>query len=64
MIVEIFNVTGRRVRTLVNADMARGPHTLVWNGRDDSGRQMPGGIYFYRVEAPGLRTVKKVLLAR
>jgi hypothetical protein len=64
VIVEIFNVTGRRVKTLVNADLARGPHTLRWDGRDDSGRQMPGGIYFYRVQAPGLQTVKKVLLAR
>jgi hypothetical protein len=64
VLVEIFNVTGRRVKTLVNADLARGPHTLRWDGRDDSGRQMPGGIYFYRVQAPGLQTVKKVLLAR
>ncbi len=64
VIVEIFNVTGRRVKTLVNANLARGPHTLRWDGRDDSGRRMPEGIYFYRVQAPGLQTVKKVLLVR
>jgi hypothetical protein len=64
VLVEIFNVTGRRVKTLVNADLARGPHTLRWDGRDDSGRRMPEGIYFYRVQAPGLQTVKKVLLTR
>jgi hypothetical protein len=62
--VELFTVTGRKVRTLADQDMAAGRYELAWNGRDDSGTRMPSGIYFYRVSAPGLHDVRKIHLAR
>jgi hypothetical protein len=47
----IYNVTGQVVRTLVDAPMTAGSHTITWNGTNDSGKALSSGIYFYRVIA-------------
>ncbi len=62
--VEVFSVLGRKVRTLVNRGMGAGTHELRWNGRDDNGRAVSNGVYFYRIETPGAQDVKKVRLLR
>ncbi len=60
----ICDLLGRRVRTLLHGQHAAGPVMAVWDGRDDHGRALPGGIYFGRIEAgPGSRTMR-VCLAR
>ena len=41
--LEVYNVTGRRVRTLVKGTWNAGSHAVVWDGRDDSGRRVPAG---------------------
>jgi serine protease len=64
VVVEVFNVLGQRVRTLVNEDLSAGAHRITWDGRDGAGRVMPSGMYFYRIQAPGLREVKKVFVVR
>jgi len=60
--VEVFDVAGVRVRTLTdyNASPSR---RVTFDGRDDSGRNLPTGLYFARVTALGTtQTVKMVLL--
>ena len=48
----IFDARGRRVRTLLEGSaVAAGTMTLTWDGRDDAGRNVPGGVYFARLEA-------------
>ena len=47
--VEIYDSRGRRVRTLPRTSSARG--RLAWDGRDETGSRVPGGLYFVRVEA-------------
>jgi hypothetical protein len=62
--VEIYDVTGRRVRTLVERVGEAGrEHVVQWDGRDASGREMPSGVYFgvLRSES-GIVTRKLVLL--
>ncbi|NUO82062.1 CocE/NonD family hydrolase [candidate division KSB1 bacterium] len=46
----IYNTLGQKVRTLVNGLVPRGTHYIKWNGRDELGRQVAKGIYFYRLE--------------
>jgi len=62
--LEIYDHTGRRVRTLVNTELSAGYHTATWNGTDDHGRKLSSGLYFYRMVTPEYRAVRKVLLVR
>jgi hypothetical protein len=62
--VEVFAITGQRVKTPVDAEFGIGRFPLSWDGRDEAGQRMPSGIYFYRVNAPGLHVVRKVSLLR
>jgi hypothetical protein len=60
----LFDARGRRVRTLVDEEQA-GPgwYTTTWDGRDDRGTALPGGVYFARLEAPSAtRSIRLVLV--
>jgi hypothetical protein len=60
--LRIYDVSGRLVRTLQDGPQAAGQKTAVWNGRDDRGRGVVSGVYFYRLEAPGYRKTLKMIL--
>jgi hypothetical protein len=47
--LQIFNIRGELVRTLVDRDFNAGVHEQRWNGRDDFGRRVASGVYFYRL---------------
>ncbi len=48
-LVRVYDVAGRVVRTLVDAELQAAAHVAIWDGRDDGGRLCPSGVYFYRV---------------
>lgn len=62
--LRIFDVTGRAVRTLVDAEQqARSePYEALWDGRDNGGRRVPGGVYFYQLVTQGYRSAKKIVI--
>lgn len=62
--VEIFDVTGRRVRALDVGHLRAGASTLSFNGLDDRARELPSGVYFIRVRAAGETVVRKMVIAR
>lgn len=47
----VYDTMGRYVTTLLEKDMSPGTHTVEWNGRDDQGRRLASGVYFYRLTA-------------
>jgi hypothetical protein len=47
----VYNVRGQEVRCLVDGPMPRGRHSVVWDGRDESGAATSSGVYFVRLEA-------------
>lgn len=49
--LEIYDISGRKVRTVVNESMEAGTHRVNWDGRDETGNQVASGIYFYRIHA-------------
>ena len=51
--LELFDLAGRRVRTLVDGDLEAGAHATTWDGRDERGASVRAGIYFVRFIAPG-----------
>jgi hypothetical protein len=61
----IYDVAGRRVRLLVDGRQhAAGKHSVIWNGRDDTGHPMSSGTYFYRLEAGGWGETKRMTLVK
>jgi hypothetical protein len=51
--VRIYDVSGRVVRTLVDAELPAGEHEVVWNGKSDAGSSAASGVYFIRLEICG-----------
>jgi hypothetical protein len=64
VLVEIYDVVGRRVRTLVDQEQRPGRYEIQWDARSDNGRQLSSGVYFYRMRAGPFTTVRKAVLMR
>jgi hypothetical protein len=64
VLLEIFDVNGRRLRTLVDGVLSQGPKALAWDGTDDGGRPVGSGVYFYRMHAGQFRATRKMTLLR
>jgi len=62
--VRVYNVSGQCVRTLVNGEMGIGKHTVVWDGRDATGRNVATGAYLVRLVTPTSAMTQRVLLLR
>jgi hypothetical protein len=61
--LKVYDVEGRPVRTLVNGERVPDRYEAHWDSRDDTGRSVAPGVYFYKLEAPGYsRTMKMVVL--
>lgn len=60
----IYNSLGQEVRKLVDDRQSPGYHIVVWDGRDQSGRPVPSGVYFYRLNAGNFTAAKKMLFAK
>lgn len=50
----VYDVTGRAVRRLVDAEMSAGRHEVQWDGTEENGRRVSNGVYFYRLEGAGV----------
>jgi hypothetical protein len=62
--LDVFTAEGRRVATLVEGFVPAGSHEVVWQGRDEAGRMVPSGVYFYRFEGPGFSDTKQMVLLK
>lgn len=62
--LDIFNLKGQLVKTLVNENKVSGPHKVVWNGTDKYGRKVASGIYQYRLTTKDGRITKKMMLMK
>lgn len=62
--VDIYNVRGQCIRHLEDTEHVAGEYTVVWNGRDDSNRELPSGTYFYQLKVNDYTSSKKALLVK
>ena len=62
--LQVFDLGGRLVKTLVNGTGSAGRHEQVWSGRDQRGRLVASGVYFYRLQAAGETETRRMLLAK
>jgi len=60
----VYDVRGIRVSTLVSDVLDAGHHEVTWMGRDDAGRSVASGSYFYRLSSGGKTVVGKMLLMK
>ncbi|MFA7543633.1 MAG: C25 family cysteine peptidase, partial [Candidatus Cloacimonadaceae bacterium] len=62
--IEIYNMLGQKVNTLVNGKMNAGNHSLIWKGIDDKGRPVASGIYFYKMQAGSYSATRKMIMMK
>ena len=60
--LEIFNLLGQRVATLVDGDRTAGSHTAHWDGRNAAGRPVGSGVYLYRLQGGGKSATHRMVL--
>ena len=64
VILRIFDINGRRVRTLVSGVVPAGTHTVAWDGRDSAGNATAAGLYFCRFETAGTLQTNRLVILR
>jgi hypothetical protein len=62
--IDIYNIKGQKVRTLVNDELTSGHHSVVWNGKNNIERDVASGIYFYRMRAGDFTATRKMILMK
>jgi len=64
VLLEIYNITGQRVKILVNKRQEPNRYKVQWNGTNEAGAQLSSGMYFYRIQAKDYSSVKKLILMK
>ncbi len=62
--LSVFNVVGQKVRTIIDAEIGAGSHTVIWDGLDTYGQPVASGVYFYRLNAGDFSETKKMLMIK
>jgi hypothetical protein len=63
-LIEVYNIKGEKVKTLVDENLSAGQHSIIWNGTDDAGKSVSSGVYFYKIYATDYTSVKKMILLK
>jgi len=64
VVLEVYNLLGQKVVTLVNEEQEAGAHQAIWDGKDKVGNSVSSGIYFYRMKSDSFSEVKKMVLMK
>lgn len=62
--LSVFDIAGRRVKSLVSENMAAGNHDVMWEGKDSSGREASAGVYFFRLKTEDTVDTKRMTLIK
>jgi hypothetical protein len=62
--IQIYNILGQKVRNLVDEQQEAGYKTIYWDGKDDHGKEISSGVYFYRIVARDFVKCKKMTLLK
>jgi hypothetical protein len=60
--MDVYDVSGRVVRTLIDGERTAGMHSVVWDLEDGSGSTVPAGLYHVRLRAPGFTAARSVMV--
>ncbi len=62
--VEVFNIRGQRVKQIADDVFEKGNHRLTWHGDDDNGKTVGTGLYLFKLEANGRKSVKRAMMIK
>ena len=62
--IEVFNIKGQKVKTLINEHTVAGDHTIVWDGTDNNSHKVSSGMYFYKMKSSNYTSTKKMILMK
>ncbi|MBC8416006.1 MAG: T9SS type A sorting domain-containing protein, partial [Candidatus Cloacimonetes bacterium] len=63
--LSIYNIRGQKVKTLIDDQLKKGFHEILWNSEDNNGKLVATGVYFYKLNFDGKdKAVKKMLLLK
>ena len=62
--LNIYSMSSQKVRTLIDGQVSKGYHQIVWDGRNESGQPVSGGLYVYVLKTGNKRMLKKMLLVK
>jgi flagellar hook assembly protein FlgD len=62
--LKIYNLCGQLVKTLIEGRMDSGNHSVVWDGKNENGKEVSSGIYFYVLATDYGKTTKRMTLLR
>lgn len=60
----IYNLQGQEIRTLISGPLEAGRHAIRWNGRDNTGKLAPSGVYLYKLRVNGFEETRKMTLMK
>lgn len=64
VILRVYDVRSRMVRTLLDASLTPGRHSVTWDGKDERGAEIGSGTYFYTVRAGEFTSTRKMIVKR
>jgi hypothetical protein len=64
IILEIYNIAGQKIKTLVDGTLGIGNHKVIWNGTTERGEKTASGVYFYRLRANDRTETRKMVLLK
>ena len=62
--IDIFNIKGQKVKTLVNEVLPAGEHSTIWDGKDKNHQPVASGLYFYKLKTNNKSKIRKMVLLR
>ena len=62
--VEIYNIKGQKVKTLMDCTTVPGSYNLIWKGRDDNNKSVASGVYFYQLKTSSKTVTKRMLMLK
>ncbi len=62
--IDIYNIRGQRVKTLLNDRLDSGMHNIVWSGDDNYGKGVSSGVYFYKIRIGEKESIRKMLMMK
>ena len=62
--IEVFNMVGQKIKTILNQEQNSGYHSVIWDCRDEAGKQLGSGVYLYRLKAGNYAKTRKMLVMK